>query len=77
MIDKNISKYKDWFAIFLHPIAGRLIQMQAPPQSILLYSPKGEGITVVYRLQWRDMENQIAYYKIGTILKDLRQYPNR
>ena len=65
-----MGKYDNWYAIFQHPIAGRLVQYKAPPHSVVLFSPKGEKFTAIYHLEWRDMDAEIAYYKLATILKE-------
>ena len=67
---KNTNKYEDWVIVFAHPIANKLTWRSAPPQSLILYHMKESKVTAFLHLQWRDMQNKTAYYKVSKFVPD-------
>ncbi len=58
----------NWDLILPHPLAGRLYLRKGKPTSAVLCQVD-DSITAVYDLQWRDVLNMIAYYKVRYFLK--------
>ena len=65
-----MGKYDAWIIVFAHPIVGKLTWRSAPPQSLILYHLEKTKVTAFLELQWRDIENETAYYKVRNFLPD-------